>query len=148
VRFALRLAGAAASAAVLTALSVTGAAAAPAGDPNVTRIANPAQACAAIPATLAQFGVTPEDFDFNSCVTEIAKQVPDLEPVAIFGSPYAQCARLEAGEQTPGGLFQITYPYVFHAEPGDPFPNLQANNREQCARALFAFHTIGSYLGE
>jgi hypothetical protein len=123
-------------------MSVSGAAAAPAGDPNVTRIANPAQACAAIPATLAQFGVTPEDFDFVSCVSDLAGRVPNV----AFGSPYDQCAMLEAGIQTPGGFFAVTYPYVFHAEPGDPFPNLQANNREQCARALYTFHTIESYL--
>ena len=44
------------------------------------------------------------------------------------------------------GLSQIEYPYVFHAEPGDTFPNLKAHTREQCARALYVFHTLKSYL--
>jgi hypothetical protein len=136
------MAGAAASAAVLTAMSVTGAAAAPSGDPNVTRVANPAQACAAIPATLAGFGITPEGFDFSSCVKDVAAQVPNV----AFGNPYEQCALLEEGVEGPFGVLKVTYPYVFHSEPGDPFPNLQANNREQCARALYVFHTLESYL--
>jgi hypothetical protein len=62
------------------------------------------------------------------------------------GNPYEQCAALEKGVQTPGGFFQITYPYTFHAEEGDPFPDLRAHNREQCARALWTFHAIESYL--
>jgi hypothetical protein len=90
---------------------------------------------------LAGFGVTAADFDFKTCVRTVAGRVPDLP----FGNPYEQCATLEAGTQTPGGFFQVTYPYTFHAEPGDPFPNLRAHNREQCARALYVFHTIESY---
>ena len=43
--------------------------------------------------------------------------------------------------------FQITYPYTFHAEPGDPFPNLVAHNRKQCGSALYAFHNIAGALG-
>ena len=135
------LVAAAAFAAVAT--STSAASAAPSGDPNVTRIANPANACAAVPATLAQFGITPQGFSFSSCVRELAGRVPD---VPGQGSPYQQCAALEGGVQTPGGFIQVSYPYVFHNAPGDPFPNLQANNREQCARALYTFHTIESYL--
>jgi hypothetical protein len=83
-----------------------------------------------------------EGFDFTTCVRDLAGRVPDV----AFGTPYDQCADLEAGVETPGGFFQITYPYTFHAEEGDPFPDLRAHNREQCARALFTFHTIESYL--
>jgi hypothetical protein len=142
-RLAVATVTAVASATVL--LTAGGAAAAPKGvGPDDVRTANPAQACAAIEATLAGFGVTATDFDVISCVRDVAREVPNV----AFGDPYEQCATPEAGTQTPGGFFQITYPYVFHAEPGDPFPNLRANNREQCARALYAFHTIESYLPE
>lgn len=116
--------------------------AAPSGDPNVARPATPAHACAAIPATLAQFGLEAADFDYSSCVKKLAGRVPNVD----FGDPYEQCASLEAGIVTPDGTFQITYPYTFHAEPGDPFPDLTARSREQCARALWTFHTIGSLL--
>jgi hypothetical protein len=75
-------------------------------------------------------------------VRTVASRVPDLP----FGNPYEQCAMLEQGIDSPFGRLQITYPYTFHNEPDDPFPNLRANNREQCARALYAFHTIESYL--
>lgn len=139
---ALRAVVAVGAAAALSTLPVNAASAAPKGDPNMTRTANPAQSCAAIPATLAQFGMEPEGFSFKSCVRTVAGRVPDV----AFGDPYEQCALLEAGMETPGGLFQVTYPYTFHAEPGDPFPNLRAHNRQQCARALYTFHTIESYL--
>lgn len=142
MRFRTRLTLAAASAALLATAPVTAAHGAPPGDPNQTRQATPANACAAIPATLAQFGIEPTGFSFSSCVKTLAGRVPDV----AFGSPYEQCAALEQGFETPGGLFKIEYPYTFHAEPGDPFPNLRANNREQCARALYTFHTIETYL--
>jgi hypothetical protein len=64
----------------------------------------------------------------------------------LGGNSYEQCAALEAGIETPEGFLQISYPYTFHAMPGDPFPNLRAHNREQCARALWTFHTLESYL--
>lgn len=134
----------AAAAFATVATSVGTASAAPAGNPNATKVANPAQACAAIPGTLAQLDIEPAGFSFSSCVRTVSGRVPDLPPP--FGNPYEQCAVLEEGVMTPGGLMRVTYPYVFHAEPGDPFPNLRANNREQCARALWTFHTIESYL--
>jgi len=141
-RFA-RLAAAASVAVGLT-LGTAGAASArpSSNDAEAVRTANPAQACASIPDTLAQFGVTPEGFDFTSCVRTLAGRVPDLP----FGSPYQQCAALEAGMESPEGFFSISYPYTFHAELGDPFPNLRAHSREQCARALWAFHTLASFL--
>ena len=138
-----RLGAAAICAVALAAGSVSGAVAAPSGDPNVTRTANPAHSCAAIPGTLAQFGLTAEGFSYKSCVRELAGRVP---LTSWGGNSYEQCAALEEGIETPGGFFQISYPYTFHAEAGDPFPNLRAHNREQCARALWTFHTIESYL--
>lgn len=122
-------------AAVVT--STSAASAAPSGDPNVTRVANPANACASIPGTLAGFGITPTGFDYSTCVRTLARDVPDIPG---FGDPAEQCDAL-----VQFGV--ISYPFVFHAEPGDPFPDLRANNREQCARALYAFHTIETYAG-
>jgi hypothetical protein len=138
VKIIARLALAAASAALLTAVPVAGASASPSGDPNAVKVASPAHACAAIPGTLAQFDIEPEGFSFTDCVKTLAGRVPNVD----FGSPYEQCAALEAGIEG----FQIEYPYVFHAEPDDPFPNLKALTREQCARALYVFHTVESYL--
>lgn len=138
-RFAI-LAAASVGAAV-TPLSM--AAAAPSGDPNIARTATPAHACAAIPATLSQFGVEAVGFDFKDCVKELAGRVPNTW---WGGDPYEQCAMLEEGIETPGGVFEISYPYTFHAEAGDPFPDLTAHDREQCARALWTFHTIESML--
>ncbi len=132
---------AAAFAAVVT--STSAASAAPSGSSDVARLANPAQACAVIPAALGQFGIIPEGFRYSSCVREVAGRVPDLEGA---GSPYEQCAALEAGIETPEGALQISYPYVFYPSSQDPFPALKVNNREQCARALYAYHTIESYL--
>jgi hypothetical protein len=138
-----RLAAAAISALALAAGSVSGAVGAPSGDPNRTRTANPAHSCAAIPATLAQFELTAEGFNYKDCVRDLAGRVPLTN---WGGNSYEQCAALEAGIETPEGFLQISYPYTFHAMPGDPFPNLRAHNREQCARALWTFHTIESYL--
>jgi len=124
-------------------VGASGASAAPSGDPEAVRTANPAHACAAVPGTLAQFGITADDFEYVDCVRELAGRVP----LTVFGGDaYARCAELEAGIETPFGFFEITYPYTFHAEVGDPFPNLRAHTREQCARALWTFHKIASYL--
>jgi hypothetical protein len=121
------------------------ASAAPSGDPNRTRTASPAHACAAVVGTLAQFNISPAGFDYSECVRELGGRVPDT---AWGGDPYQRCAELEAGVFVPplGRTFTLTYPYTFHAEAGDPFPNLRAHNREQCARALWTFHEIESHL--
>ncbi len=132
----------AAAAAVALAVTPTASASAAPSFDGGPKTANPAQACAAIPATLALLGASAPGFDHSACVRTVASRVPDV----AFGSPYEQCAMLEAGVQTPGGFFKVTYPYTFHAEPGDPFPDLTAHNRTQCARALYAFHTIEHYL--
>ncbi len=137
----LGMVAAATFAAVAT--STSAASAAPSGDPNVTRVATPADACASIPATVAAFGLSATGFDYTSCVRTLAGGVPDLPA----GDPYEQCAALEQGIETPFGPLKVTYPgYVFHSDPSDPFPNLRVNNREQCARALYALHTIESFL--
>ncbi|HZG95150.1 MAG TPA: hypothetical protein VEZ46_10595 [Mycobacteriales bacterium] len=138
-----RLLAAASLAAVTAFASVAPASAAPSGDPSVTRTANAAHACASIPATLAQFGLEAEGFSYRECVRELAGRVP---LTGWGGNSYEQCAMLEAGVETPGGFFQITYPYTFHAEPGDLFPDLRAYDREQCARALWTFHEIASHM--
>ncbi len=126
-------------------IPMSSASAAPSGDPNRVRTANPAHSCAAVPATLAQFNVAPGGFDFEKCVRTLAGHVPNT---IWGGDPYQRCAELEAGVFVPplGQVFKLTYPYTFHAEPGDPFPNLRAHNRQQCARALWTFHQIASYL--
>ena len=130
------------------ALAVTPTATASAAPSEGARTANPAQSCKSVPVTLAAFeqiipGYEAPDFDVSACVRAVAARVPD---VPVFGSPYAQCAALEEGMMTPGGLFQVTYPYTFHSAPGDPFPDLTAHDRKQCARALYTFHTIESLL--
>ena len=128
----------------LTLTPVASASASPSGDPSQTRTANPANACAAIPATLAQLGISDTDFDYSGCVQGLAGGVP---LTAFGGDAYERCAELEAGVFVPplGQVFTLTYPYTFHAEEGDPFPNLRAHNREQCARALWTFHEIASH---
>jgi opacity protein-like surface antigen len=111
-------------------------------DPNVTRTANPANACASIPGSLEHAGgmlgveIDTGDFDYAACVSTLAKGQAYVD-VPGFGSPYAQCASLEA-------MF-LTYPYTFHA--GDSLedvllPDLRAHNRKQCGSALYAFHAI------
>ncbi len=123
---------------------VSGAAAAPAGASGKAPVANPAQSCTAVQTTLAQLGVADESFSFSSCVRGVARQVPLLPA----GDPYAQCATYEEeGIETPGGVLEFSYPFTFYAE-GGPFPQLRANNREQCARALWTYHTIAGYFPE
>jgi hypothetical protein len=98
------------------------------------------------PGTIVALGgQVPASFDFNECVRTLAKGEAFID-VPGLGSPYAQCAMLEQGVVTPGGTFKIEYPYTFHAEPGDRFPNLVAHNRKQCGSALYAFHNIEAAL--
>ncbi|MGY1669711.1 hypothetical protein [Geodermatophilus sp. SYSU D00710] len=129
------LVAAAALAAVVT--GATSASAAPSSGSGTAPVANPAQACATIQNTVAEYGGTLDDFRYSSCVKTLAGRVPTVEGA---GDPYGQC---EVYEQE--GL--ISYPYTFYAE-GGPFPSLRANSREQCARALYAYHTIASAFPE
>lgn len=123
------------------------AAAAPPYDPNVTRIASPANVCKSIPGSVQHaaemFGLTIDtsSFDYSGCVTTLAQGNAVVEPVEEFGDPYAQCDAL--------AKFGVTYPYVFHNtdSPEDQLlPDLQANNRKECGSALYAFHAIFTVL--
>lgn len=108
-------------------------------DPDVTRVANPANVCKSIPGTIGALTdgqVDTSDFDLAGCVSTAAKggfEVPG------FGDPYAQCEALV-------GMGVISYPVVLHGEPGDPFPDLLARNSKQCGNALYAFHSIEAAL--
>lgn len=113
-------------------------------DPNVTRIANPADVCKSIPGSILNAGATlgipvdVSDFDYTDCVTTLARGKAFVEPAEEFGSPYAQCDFLVANEF-------IALPYVFHASESEEdvlLPDLKANNRKQCGSALYAFHAI------
>ena len=112
-------------------------------DPNVTRIANPANTCKSIPGSIQYFAemtgqtIDTSGFDYSGCVTTLARGEAFVEPADEFGSPYEQCDRLQE--------FGVTYPYVFHN--GDSMedmvlPDLKANNRKECGSALYAFHAI------
>lgn len=112
-------------------------------DPNITRIANPANACKSIPGSIQYFAemtgqaIDTSGFDYSDCVTTLARGEAFVEPADEFGSPYEQCDLLQQ--------FGVTYPYVFHA--GDSLedmvlPDLKANNRKECGSALYAFHSI------
>ncbi len=112
-------------------------------DPNVTRIANPANTCKSIPGSIqhfaGMFGVTIDTsgFDYSGCVTTLARGQAFVEPADEFGSPYEQCDRLQE--------FGVTYPYVFHNTDSledTVLPDLKANNRKECGSALYAFHAI------
>jgi hypothetical protein len=112
-------------------------------DPNVTRIANPANTCKSIPgsieaaANLLDVTIDTSSFDYAGCVTTLAQGKAVVQPVEEFGDPYKQCDFL----LTLG----VSYPYVFHNtdSPEDQLlPDLQANNRKQCGSALYAFHEI------
>lgn len=116
------------------------ASAAKAYDPNLTRIANPANVCKSIPGSIQHFAsmthnvVDTSGFDYASCVTTLARGKAFVEPAAEFGSPYVQCDRLG-----------LTYPYVFHntdSQEDMVLPDLKANNRKECGSALYAFHAI------
>lgn len=117
-------------------------------DPNVARVANPANVCASIPGSVerasSMLGI-PVDlsgFDYASCVTTMAHGAAVVEPVEVFGSPYAQCDMLVAV-----GVF--SYPVTLHngSDMEDQMlPDLTVKNRKECGNALYAYHTIASYL--
>jgi hypothetical protein len=126
-----------------TVLLAAPASAAQSYDPNVTRIANPANVCKSIPGSIQHFAamtgqtIDTSGFDYSGCVTTLARGEAFVEPAAEFGSPYAQCDLLQQ--------FGVTFPYVFHNT--DSFedmvlPDLKANNRKECGSALYAFHSI------
>ena len=117
-------------------------------DPNVTRIANPANVCKSIPGSIEHFAamtgqtIDTSGFDFTGCVTTLARGEAVVEPAEVFGSPYVQCDALAE--------FGVTYPYVFHNTDSLEdvlLPDLKANNRKECGSALYAFHAIFTELG-
>ena len=120
----------------------------PGFDPAKPKAATPAQTCAFV-AEWARIltGSTPSGWSHSGCVRTIAAKIPLLEPVQVFGDPMAQCASYEAGIEEDGFVFQLTYPYAFYADEPDGFPGLIAHDRKQCARALWAFHTLVTLLG-
>jgi hypothetical protein len=117
-------------------------------DPNIARIANPANACKSIPGTIAfdaaLLGMPAPDlswFDYDECVAMLAQGNVVIEPAEEFGDPYAQCDALVAF-----GAF--SYPATLHSgESGEEdvlLPDLTVKNRTQCGSALYAFHVIAT----
>ena len=113
-------------------------------DPNVARIANPANVCTSIPGSVEHaaelLGMPTPDlswFDYDDCVRTLAQGEAFVEPADEFGSPYVQCDVLQS--------FGITLPYTFHDTDSledQLLPDLVAKNRKECGSALYAFHTI------
>lgn len=146
----MKLVSAAALAAALVVVPTSSASGAPGFDPSTPKAATPAQTCAFVAGWAEELtGSTPAGWSFSRCVRDISSSIPFLEPVTEFGDPMAQCARYEAGIEEDGFVFKLTYPYAFYADapPGEGFPGLVANDRKQCARALWAFHTLITFLG-
>jgi hypothetical protein len=117
-------------------------------DPNVARVANPANVCASIPGTIAfdaaLLGMPAPDlswFDFSDCVNMLARGAAVVEPVEEFGNPYEQCDALV-------GFGAFAYPATLHSGEGgeeDLFlPDLTVRNRKECGSALYAFHAIAT----
>jgi|GEM_PF-3555412 len=117
-------------------------------DPNVARVANPANVCTSIPGSLtfaaSMNGLPAPDlswFDFSSCVRTLA-QGKAFVPGPGFGDPYKNCDVL-----VQFGV--ISYPATLHEEPGGfdlLLPDLIVKNRKECGNALYAFHTIEQHL--
>ena len=124
--------------------SAGAAAGAQAYDPNVARIANPANVCKSIPGTVAydaqSLGIPMPDlssFRYSDCVRTLAQGNAVVPPP--FGDPYAQCDLLV----NQFGAF--SYPATLHngTDPEDLLlPDLTVGNRKQCGNALYAFHYI------
>ncbi len=132
-----KIAAAAFAAGTTLLLTAAPASAAQSYDPNVSRVANPANACKSIPGSLSALGLpAPAGFDYSECVRTLAKGEAYIDGPGL-GSPYDQCAALEKA-----GV--ITYPYTFYAGEGFErlLPDLVAKNRKECGSALYAFHTI------
>lgn len=119
----------------------------PAYDPNVARVANPANVCKSIPGSVQHaadiFGIEIDtsSFSYTDCVTMLAKGDAFVEPADEFGSPYVQCDKLLQ--------FGLTYPSTLHNGTDEEdmlLPDLIVKNRKQCGSALYGFHTIFTYL--
>ena len=142
--------------AIITSATVLGAGTASTAtpyDPNVARIANPANACKSIPGSIQHaagvLGLPAPDlswFDYGHCVRTLATGSASVEPTGEFGDPYAQCDFLVS-------IGVITYPATLHSgEGGDPLeefllPDLTVRDRKECGNALYAYHSIVSVFG-
>lgn len=113
-------------------------------DPNVARVANPANTCKSIPGTIKfdaeLLGMPTPDlswFSYKDCVTTLAHGAAVVEPVELFGNPYTECDNIG-----------ITYPSTLHSGEGGEedflLPDLTVKNRKQCGSALYAFHAIAT----
>ena len=96
------------------------------------KTANPAQACA--------FVTTYTEGSFSECVDALSSGSDPLYQAALNGG----CVDLETGSPE---LPAITWPYTFYEGEEMPpgWPRLRAHDREQCAIALFTFHTLAPY---
>jgi hypothetical protein len=140
-----RIVAAAAGVASLFVFSGTASAAKP-YDPNVARIANPANVCKSIPGSIEfasnAIGAPVPDlswFDYSDCVNTAAR---GAHVVPGFGSPYEQCAML-----IQFGAF--SYPATLHSGESGPeedflLPDLTVRNDRECGNALYAYHVIAS----
>lgn len=119
-------------------------------DPNVARVANPANVCKSIPGTIRADAAlmempTPDLswFHYASCVSTLARGAAVVEPVEEYGDPYAQCAFLVS-------IGVLTYPSTLHSGEGgaeDAFlPDLTVRNDKECGNALYAYHLIATTL--
>lgn len=134
------------SAAALAVLPAAAASAAPAPSGGSPKTATPAHSCGLIQSTIA--GVPgAEAFSFSGCVRGLASR-KDPAVAGFLAGAAQQCAAYEQGVTDDGMTLKITYPYAFYADApaGQGFPGLVARDRADCARALYAFHTIGSFL--
>lgn len=115
-------------------------------NPNVARIANPANACASIPGTIAADALalgmpapTLSDFNYARCVSTLARGKAFVQPADLFGDPYNRCDMLVAAGE-------LTYGATLHSGEGGPedalLPDLTVNNRKECGSALYAYHAI------
>ena len=141
-RSSVIIAGAVLAGSALT--GVSSASAATGYDPNVARVANPANTCKSIVGSIQNAGmllgipVDTSGFDYSSCVTTMAKGEAVVPPP--FGDPYAQCDFLV-------NVGAFSYPATLH-NGGDMedqlLPDLTVKNRKQCGAALFAYHAIAT----
>lgn len=116
-------------------------------DPNIARVANPANVCKSVPGTIEfAAGVlempTPDLswFNYTDCVRTLAQGKVFIEPAEIFGDPYANCVAMD-----------LPYPITLHSGESGPeedflLPDLTVKNHKQCGNALYAFHTITTVL--
>ena len=120
-------------------------------DPFDAGVANPGQTCTAMDRMLdfaVELGLIPShDFSKGECASMLAKKGFTFEFMGT--SVQDNCDFLEG---LVGG-----WPYTFYAdEPydpsdplaGNPFPRLTARNDAECARALYAFHTLVQLIPE